>query len=91
MDFFNSLEKNTPVSITEVVDNTELSWTYVKRILKQKLKNNYAGFHFEKSGNTWIAWKDRDKIIRKLEHTCGEMLESEKSSRKKTDKNNPED
>lgn len=74
IDFINSLEKSHPVSITEIVDNTDLSWTYVKRVLKEDLKDNYAGFHFEKSGNTWIAWKDREKIVKKLDKTCGSML-----------------
>ncbi len=83
IEFFNSLEENHPVSITEVVDNTDLSWTYVKRVLKEELKDNYAGFHFEKSGNTWIAWKDRDKIVKKLDKTCGSMLNGNNNPRNK--------
>ncbi|MGV9173703.1 MAG: hypothetical protein ACOC44_13750 [Promethearchaeia archaeon] len=79
VEFFNTqIEKNNPVGITEIVDYTELSWTYVKRVLTDDLKNDYVGFHLKKSGNTWIAWKDRDNIVKKLEHTCGEMLEENK-------------
>ncbi|MFX1273787.1 MAG: hypothetical protein ACFFBP_10060 [Promethearchaeota archaeon] len=73
VNFINTIEKNHPISITEVVEKTELSWTYVRRILEQ-LKKDYIGLNFEKSGSTWIAWKDRNKISKKLDDTCGHML-----------------
>ncbi len=72
--FINSLEENHPVAIAEIVNKTGLSWTYVKRILSEQLKDKYDGFNLEKSGNTWITWKDRDKIIKKLDDTCGHLL-----------------
>lgn len=75
MEFFNTqIDINNPVGITEIVDYTDLSWTYVKRVLTKELDKNYVGFHLKKSGSTWIAWKDRNKIIKKLNHTCGELL-----------------
>jgi hypothetical protein len=78
VSFFNNrLDKNSPVGITEIVDDTDLSWTYVKRVLTKELKGNYVGFHLKKSGNTWMAWKDRNKIVKKLDHTCGELLEDD--------------
>ncbi len=73
IDFINSIQINHPISITEVVEKTELSWTYVRRILEQ-LKKDYVGLNFEKSGSTWIAWKDRNKIMKKLDDTCGDLL-----------------
>ena len=73
IEFINSIQINHPISITEVVEKTELSWTYVRRILEQ-LKKDYVGLNFEKSGSTWIAWKDRDKIMKKLDDTCGDLL-----------------
>ena len=74
VEFINNLESNHPVAIAEIVDKTDLSWTYVKRILSEQLKDKYEGFHLEKSGNTWITWKDREKIIKKLDDTCGDLL-----------------
>ena len=74
VEFINNLELNHPVAIAEIVDKTGLSWTYVKRILSEQLKDKYEGFHLEKSGNTWITWKDRHKIIKKLDDTCGHLL-----------------
>ena len=73
VEFINSIQINHPISITEVVDKTALSWTYVRRILEQ-LKKDYVGLNFEKSGSTWIAWKDRDKIVKQLDDTCGHLL-----------------
>ncbi len=74
LDFFNELEVNRPVAIKEVVDKTGISWTYVKRVLSKQLKEDYSGFHFKKSGNTWIAWKDRKHLIKKMDDTCGRFL-----------------
>ncbi|MFX1239148.1 MAG: hypothetical protein ACFFAS_12705 [Promethearchaeota archaeon] len=71
--FLNEIETNRPVAIAEVVEKTGLSWTYVRRILEQ-LKSNYIGLNFEKSGNTWIAWKNRDNITKKMNDTCGHLL-----------------
>ncbi len=75
INFFNqNLEINHPVAIAEVVDNTGFSWSFVKKTLKKLKEEEYCGFHFEKSGNTWIVWKDRDKILPKLDDTCSRFL-----------------
>ncbi|MBN1215009.1 MAG: hypothetical protein JXA99_06140 [Candidatus Lokiarchaeota archaeon] len=68
------LEKNTPIDIAKIVDDTNLSWTYVKKNLEYIKKKNYSGFNFEKLGNSWIVWKTRDKIIAKLNNTCGKLI-----------------
>jgi len=47
----------------------------IPRLLK--ISDEYDGFHFEKSGNTWITWKDRDHIIHKLDETCSRFLEGD--------------
>ena len=75
IDFFNNeLETNHPVAIKEVVNKTGFSWSFVKKTL-EKLKNNeYCGYHLEKSGGTWITWKDRDHIVPKMDDTCGHLL-----------------
>jgi len=76
IDFFNDhLEINHPIAIAEVVDKTEFSWSFVKKILKKLKEEEYCGFHFEKSGNTWITWKDRDKILPKMDDTCSRFLD----------------
>lgn len=66
---------NKPVDIAEVEKKTDLSWTYVKRMLEKLKKEEYVGFHFEKLGNSWIIWKDRDHVIKKMDDTCGRFLE----------------
>ncbi len=72
--FFNdSLSVNHPIAIAEVVERTGFSWSFVKKTLS-KLKEEYDGFYFEKSGSTWIMWKDRNHIIRKLDETCSRFL-----------------
>ena len=77
INFFNSeLEVNHPIAIAEVVKKTGFSWSFVKKTLS-KINEEYDGFHFEKSGNTWITWKDRDHIIHKLEETCSRFLEED--------------
>ncbi|MHA2325529.1 MAG: hypothetical protein ACXACB_09015, partial [Promethearchaeota archaeon] len=53
---------------------TGFSWSFIKKTLA-KIKEEYDGFHFEKSGNTWITWKDRDHLIQKLDDTCSRLLE----------------
>lgn len=74
IEFFNEkIDINHPIAIAEVVEKTGLSWSFVKKTLV-KLKEQYDGFHFEKSGNTWISWKDRDHIIMKLDNTCSRFL-----------------
>jgi len=74
VDFFNySLEINQPIAIAEVVEKTGFSWSFIKKTLI-KIKDEYDGFHFEKSGSTWISWKDRDHIIKKLDETCSRFL-----------------
>ncbi len=77
ISFFNDGDKNKPAAIAEVVERTGLSWSYVKKVLEQLKRENYCGFHFEKSGNTWMSWKDRDKILKKPTDTCGHMLKEE--------------
>ena len=76
IDYFNdNLEVNHTVAIAKVVEDTGFSWSFIKKTLA-KIKENYDGFHFEKSGNTWITWKDRDHIIKKLDDTCSRFLEN---------------
>jgi len=76
ISYFNdALSKNHPVAIKEIEESTGLSWSFVKKTLA-KLRDEYDGFHFEKSGSTWIAWKDRDHIIKKLDDTCSRYLVS---------------
>jgi len=72
--FNNELEVNHPIAIAKVVEDTGFSWSFIKKTLA-KIKEDYDGFHFEKSGNTWITWKDRDHIIKKLDETCSRFLE----------------
>jgi hypothetical protein len=75
IDYYNSkLDINHPVAIAKVVEDTGFSWSFIKKTLA-KIKEEYDGFHFEKSGNTWITWKDRDHIIKKLDYTCSQFLE----------------
>jgi len=75
IDFFNNnLEMNRPIAIAEVVEKTGFSWSFVKKTLT-KIKEEYDGFHFEKSGSTWIMWKDRNHIIKKLDETCSRVLD----------------
>ncbi len=40
----------------------------------EQLKRDFVGLNFEKSGSTWIAWKDRLKITKRLDNTCGHLL-----------------
>jgi len=75
IDYFNNkLEINHPLAIAKVVEDTGFSWSFIKKTLT-KVKEEYNGFHFEKSGNTWIIWKDRDHIIKKLDETCSRFLD----------------
>ena len=75
VEFFNEdVDVNHPIAIAEVVEKTGFSWSFVKKTLS-KLKIEYDGFHFEKSGNTWITWKDRNHIIKKLDDTCSRFLD----------------
>ena len=74
VDFFNiNQEVSHPIAITEVVERTGFSWSFVKKTLS-KIKEDYDGFFFEKSGSTWIIWKDRNHIIKKLDETCSRFL-----------------
>ncbi|MFX1311527.1 MAG: hypothetical protein ACFFHD_02800 [Promethearchaeota archaeon] len=76
IDYFNNnIEINHPIAIAKIVEDTGLSWSFIKKTLA-KLKEEYDGFHFEKSGSTWITWKDRDHLIKKLDDTCGRFLKS---------------
>jgi len=76
IDYFNySIEMNHPIAIAKIVEETGFSWSFIKKTLA-KIKEDYDGFHFEKSGNTWITWKDRDHLIKKLNETCGQLLKS---------------
>lgn len=74
--FNNNLEMNRPIAIAEVVEKTGFSWSFVKKTLA-KIKKEYDGFHFEKSGSTWIMWKDRNHIIKKLDETCSQFLKDD--------------
>ena len=77
IDYFNiNLEINHPVAIAQIVEDTGFSWSFVKKTLA-KMKKEYDGFHFEKSGSTWISWKDREHIIKKLEDTCSRFLKDD--------------
>ena len=76
IDFFNNdLEVNHPITIKELVDKTGFSWSFVKKTLEKLKKEEYSGFHWEKSGGTWIIWKDREHILKKLDDTCNRFLE----------------
>ncbi|TFG01127.1 MAG: hypothetical protein EU540_04370 [Promethearchaeota archaeon] len=70
----NELETNHPITITEIVDKTGFSWSFVKKTLKRLKKEEYSGYNFEKSGATWIIWKDREIIIKKMDDTCSRFL-----------------
>lgn len=70
-----SLEVNSPVDIAEIEEKTGLSWTYVKKLLRQLKKKQYIGFHFQKIGNSWAIWKSREHIIKPMDDTCGRFLE----------------
>ncbi len=78
LDFFNNnLAVNHPIAIAEVVEQTGFSWSFVKKTLA-KIKDDYDGFYFEKSGSTWIIRKDRNHIIKKLDETCSRFLVDDK-------------
>ncbi|MFX0187564.1 MAG: hypothetical protein ACFE8A_07510 [Candidatus Hodarchaeota archaeon] len=62
------------MGIQEIVDKTGLSWSYIKKVLEKLLKEEYCGFHFEKVGNSWVSWKDREHIIKKMDNTCSRFL-----------------
>ncbi len=77
IDYYNNkLEINHPVAIAKVVEDTGFSWSFIKKTLT-KIKEEYDGFHFEKSGNTWLTWKDRNHIIKKLDETCSRFLDDQ--------------
>ncbi|MHA1106950.1 MAG: hypothetical protein ACTSPN_14745 [Promethearchaeota archaeon] len=77
--FFNNvLEINHPITIAEVVNKTGFSWSFIKKTLI-KMKDEYDGFHFEKSGSAWIVWKDRNHVIKKLDDTCSRFLPTDSS------------
>lgn len=83
IDFFNTkLEINHPIAIAEVVEKTGFSWSFVKKTLS-KIKDEYDGLHFEKSGSTWIIWKERNHIIRKLDETCSRFLTGDENGEKR--------
>ncbi|MHA1193413.1 MAG: hypothetical protein ACTSP9_14175 [Promethearchaeota archaeon] len=74
INFFNNvLEINHPITIAEIVNKTGFSWSFIKKTLV-KMKDEYDGFHFEKSGSAWIVWKDRNHVIKKLDDTCSRFL-----------------
>jgi len=73
--YFNEiLEINHPIAIAKIVEDTGFSWSFIKKTLA-KIKEEYDGFHFEKSGSTWIIWKDRNHLIKKLDETCSHLLD----------------
>jgi len=65
---------NHPIAIKEIVDKTGFSWSFVKKTLERLKKEEYCGYNLEKSGGTWIAWKDREHILPKKDDTCGHLL-----------------
>ena len=71
----NELEMNHPITIKEIVERTGFSWSFVKKTLERLKKEEYCGFNFEKSGATWIIWKDREYITQKLDDTCSRFLD----------------
>lgn len=75
--FNNSLKINHPVAIAKIVEDTGFSWSFVKKTLT-KISEEFTGFHFEKSGNTWIMWKDRDHLIKRLDDTCSRFRDDSK-------------
>ena len=79
INFFNNvLEINHPITIAEIVNKTGFSWSFIKKTLV-KMKDEYDGFHFEKSGSAWIVWKDRNHVIKKLDDTCSRFLPADSS------------
>lgn len=77
IEYFNThIEINHPVAIAKIVEDTGFSWSFIKKTLS-KIKEQYEGFHFEKSGNTWITWKDRDHLIKTLDDTCSQLLKDD--------------
>ena len=77
IEFYNEdLQINHPIAISEVVEKTGFSWSFIKKTLKDMV-DQYEGFHFEKSGGTWITWKDREHIIKKSDDTCSRFLKAE--------------
>ena len=75
IDYFNqNLEINHPIAIAKIVEDTGFSWSFIKKTL-EKIKEEYVGFNFEKSGSTWIIWKDRSHLIKKLPDTCSSLLD----------------
>ena len=72
--FNNELEINHPITIKEIAERTGFSWSFIKKTLKKLKNEEYCGFNFEKSGSTWISWKDREHIIQKMDDTCSRFL-----------------
>lgn len=70
IDYFRSLQVNEPVAIKEIVNATGLSWTGIKKILQ----NGNLNIHFRKSANTWIAWKDTERVGPKQKDSCARFL-----------------
>ena len=62
------------MDIAKIVEDTNLSWTYVKKNLEIIKQKEYCGYNFEKLGNSWIVWKTRDKLIPKLNDTCSKFI-----------------
>jgi hypothetical protein len=79
IEFYNQeLEINHPIAISELVG---FSWSFIKKTLKSMI-NQYEGFHFEKSGGTWITWKDREHIIKRTDDTCSRFLTDDENNNK---------
>ncbi|TFF84097.1 MAG: hypothetical protein EU552_01575 [Promethearchaeota archaeon] len=80
IEFYNQdLKINHPIAISELVDRTGFSWSFIKKTLKSMV-GEYEGFHFEKSGGTWITWKDREHIIKKTDDTCSRFLKDDENN-----------
>lgn len=72
IEFFNKMEINHPVSIKEIEEYTDLSWTGIKKIL-DKIKDDY-NLNLRKSGGNWIIWKNQGHLKRKLKDSCSQYL-----------------
>ena len=81
-EMFNSIKYSSllPCRIEKRMTLEEFIESFDSKIVfdnfrEDLVKEEYDGFHFEKSGSTWIIWKDRDHLIKKLNDTCSRLLD----------------
>ena len=67
------MDKNCPVTFSEIEKSTGLSWTGVKKVV-DKIKKNYH-LKLRQSGKSWIVWKDEGPLRRKIPDSCHQFLE----------------